>query len=81
MFKTGKLKEAERALRRAYKRNPLVIDYLLKSKTIKEIKGAVKPGSPEEAMKYAKLGLEVWSDLEMIKWLKSMKMDFEILNF
>lgn len=32
-------------------------------------------------MKYAKLGLEVWSDLEMIKWLKSMKMDFEILNF
>lgn len=81
LFKTGKLKEAERALRRAYKRNPLVIDYLLKSKTIKEIKGAVKPGSPEEAMKYAKLGLEVWSDLEMIKWLKSMKMDFEILNF
>ena len=64
LFKTGKLKEAERALRRAYKRNPLVIDYLLKSKTIKEIKG-----------------LEVWSDLEMIKWLKSMKMDFEILNF
>ena len=81
LFKTGRLKEAERALRRAYKRNPLVIDYLLKSKTIKDIKGAVKPGSPEEAMKYAKLGLEVWSDLEMIKWLKSMKMDFEILNF
>lgn len=81
LFKMGKIKEAESALRRAYKRNPLVIDYLLKSKTIKEVVGAVRPGSKEEAMKYAKLSLEVWNNSDMIHWLKSMKKDFEILNF
>lgn len=81
LFKMGKIKEAESALRRAYKRNPLVIDYLLKSNPIKEIAGAVRPGSKEEAMKYAKLSLEVWNNSDMIHWLKSMKKDFEILNF
>lgn len=81
LFKIGKIKEAESALRRAYKRNPFVIDYLTKTKTIKEIKTAVRPGTQEEAMKYAKLGLEVWKELEIIKWLKSMKKDFEILHF
>lgn len=81
LFKTGRNREAESALRRAYKRNPFVVDYLLKSKAIKSIKTAVRPGSQEEAMKYAKLGLAVWNDSEMIKWLKSMKKDFEILHF
>ena len=81
LFKIGKIKEAESALRRAYKRNPFVIDYLTKTKTIKEIKTAVRPGTQEEAMKYAKLGLEVWKELEIIKWLKAMKKDFEILHF
>ena len=81
LFKTGKTREAESALRKAYKRNPFVFDYLLKSRTIKSIKTAVRPGSMEEAMKYAVLGLEVWNTPEMINWLKSMKKDFEILNF
>ena len=81
LFKTGRIKEAESALRRSYKRNPFVIDYLLKAKPIKSVKTSVRPGSQEEAVKYAKLGLEVWNDSEMIKWLKSMKKDFEILRF
>lgn len=81
LFKTGKMREAESALRKAYKRNPFVFDYLLKSRTIKSIKAPVRPGSMEEAMKYAMLGVEVWNDPEMIKWLKSMKKDFEILHF
>lgn len=81
LFKTGKMREAESALRKAYKRNPFVFDYLLKSKTIKSIKTAVRPGSMEEAMKYAMLGVEVWNTPEMINWLKSMKKDFEILHF
>lgn len=81
LFKTGRIKEAESALRRSYKRNPFVMDYLLKAKPIKSVKTSVRPGSQEEAVKYAKLGLEVWNDSEMIKWLKSMKKDFEILHF
>ena len=81
LFKTGRTREAESALRRAYKRNPFVVDYLLKAKAVKSIKTAVRPGSHEEAMKYAKLGLAVWNDSEMIKWLKSMKKNFEILHF
>ncbi len=81
LFKCGKRREAESALRRAYKRNPFVVDYLLKSKTIKSVKSSPIPGSQEEAANYAKLGLEVWNDAEMIKWLKSMKKDFEILHF
>lgn len=81
LFKIGKTREAESALRKAYKRNPFVFDYLLKSRTVKSIKTAVRPGSMEEAMKYAKLGVEVWNTPEMIKWLKSMKKDFEILHF
>ena len=81
LFKMGKMKEAESALRRAYRRNPFVIDYLLKSKTVKTIKTAVRPGSPEEASKYARLGLEVWNNSEMIEWIKSKKKDFQMLNF
>lgn len=81
LFKNGKIREAESALRKAYKRNPFVIDYLTKSRTIKDVKTATRPGSQEEAMRYAKLGLEVWNDSEMTTWLKSMKRDFEILNF
>ena len=81
LFKNGKIREAESALRKAYKRNPFVIDYLTKSRTIKDVKTAIRPGSQEEAMRYAKLGLEVWNDSEMTTWLKSMKRDFEILNF
>ena len=81
LFKMGKIKEAESALRKSYKKNPFVIDYLLRTKTIKSIKTPVRPGSQEEAIKYAELGLEVWNNPEMIKWLKSMKTNFEILNF
>lgn len=81
LFKTGKTREADGALRRAYRRNQYVMEYLLKAKAIKDIKEAVRPGSREEAMRYAKLGLEVWKDPEMVEWLKSKKKDFKILNF
>ncbi|MGN0144588.1 MAG: DUF6398 domain-containing protein [Clostridium sp.] len=81
LFKTGKMKEAESALRRAYRRNPFVMDYLLGAKAVKDVKVAVRPGSSEEAMRYAKLGVEVWKGSEMVEWLKSKKKDFQMLNF
>ena len=81
LFKTGKVREADSALRRAYRRNQYVMEYLLKAKAVKDVKAAVRPGSREEAMRYAKLGLEVWKDSEIVEWLKSKKKDFQILNF
>lgn len=81
-YKTGKLKEAESALRRAYKRNPFVIEYLLKQKRVPSVIPSIpKIGNEAEAMVYANLGLQVWNDSQMVNWLKEMKRDFDIINF
>ena len=67
LYKTNEIKEAENALRRAYKKNPFVIPYILKQKRIpNSLPHVIKFGSEEEAMKYASLGLEVWNDTKMI---------------
>lgn len=81
LYKTGKIREAEGALRRAYKQNKFVMDYLLKKKTAKNAHPSSRIGSDEEAAAYADLGLKVWNDAEIRAWLKDMKKDFEILNF
>lgn len=81
LYKTGKVKEAESALRRAYKQNKSVMDYLLKKKAAKAVHHVSRIGGEEEAAAYAELGLKVWNDAEIRAWLKDMKKDFEILNF
>jgi len=82
LYKTNEIKEAENALRRAYKRNPFVIPYILKQKKVpNSLPNIFKLGSEEEAIKYASLGLEVWNDPKMIQWVKEKKKDFDIINF
>ncbi|HCW52330.1 MAG TPA: hypothetical protein DG753_01005 [Clostridium sp.] len=81
LFKTGKKKEAESALRRAYRQNKFVIDYLLKKKTVKSAHHGSRIGSEDEAAAYSELGLKVWNDSEIRTWLKDMNKNFEILNF
>jgi hypothetical protein len=82
LYKQNKVEEAEHALRRAYRRNPYVIPYLLKQKKIlSPLPSLIKIGSEIEAMKYVSLALEVWSDSEMSKWLKEKKKDFDMINF
>ncbi|WP_297425147.1 DUF6398 domain-containing protein [Clostridium sp.] len=82
LYKTNEIKAAENALRRAYKRNPYVIPYILKQKRIPNLLPHVaRYGTEEEAIRYASLGLEVWNDSNMIKWIKERKNDFDIINF
>jgi tetratricopeptide (TPR) repeat protein len=82
LYKTNRIKEAENALRRAYKRNPFVIPYILKQKMLPSIlPHSFKFGSEEEAIKYFSVGFEVWNDPNMIKWVKEKKSDFDIINF
>lgn len=82
LYKLGSLTDAEVSLQRAYNRNPVVVDYLTKEKEIPEIKPHMaKLGGDEEAMRYAKLGLQIWNDEEMINWLKDSIKKFEILEF
>ncbi|MBE6062218.1 MAG: hypothetical protein E7207_01330 [Clostridium butyricum] len=81
LYKTGKVKEAESALRRAYKQNRFVMDYLLKKKASKNVHHVSRIGGEEEAAAYSELGLKVWNDSEMRVWLKEMNKNFEILNF
>ena len=81
LYKTGKAKEAESALRRAYKQNKFVMDYLLKKKAAKTVHHVSRIGGEEEAAAYSELGLKVWNNSEIRQWLKHMKKDFEILNF
>ena len=81
LYKTGDLKSAENALRRAYKRNPFVIAYILKQKKApNSLSYKMKFGAEEEAMQYASLGLEAWNDPEILAWIKDMKKDFDILG-
>ena len=55
LYKTNEIKEAENALRRAYKRNPFVVPYILKQKRVpNSLPHIFKLGSEEEAIKYAR---------------------------
>lgn len=82
LYKLGSISEAEEALSKAFKRNPIVIQYLTKEKVIPNvIPHMVKLGGDEEAMRYAKLGIQIWNDEEMIKWLKESEKKFEVLEF
>ncbi len=82
LYKTNEIKEAEQALRRAYKKNPYVIPYILKQKRVSStLPHIIRFGSEEEAMKYASLALDVWNDSEMLKWVKEKKKDFDMINF
>lgn len=81
LYKTGKSKEAESALRRAYKQNRFVMDYLLKKKAVKSVQYVSRIGGEEEAAAYSELGIKVWDNAEIRAWLKDMNKNFEILNF
>lgn len=82
LYKTNEIKEAENALRRAYKRNPFVIPYILKQKKVpNSLPHIFKLGSEEEAIKYVSLGLEAWADPKMSQWIKEKKKIFDMLNF
>ncbi len=81
LYKTNEIKAAENALRRAYNRNPFVIQYIVKQKRIpSNLPQIARFGSEEEAIRYASLGLEVWNDPKMIQWIKEKKKDFDIIK-
>jgi len=81
-YKTNEIKAAESALRRAYKRNPFVVPYIIKQKNVPTaLPRMFKFGTEEEAMKYASLGLEAWNDSKMIQWVKEKKKDFDMITF
>ena len=81
LYKTNKVNDAEHALRRAYRRNPFVIPYILKQKkAANSLSNKIKFGSEEEAMQYANLGLDAWNDFGLIQWIKEKKRDFDILD-
>jgi len=82
LYKTNEIKAAENALRRAYNRNPFVIEYIIKQKRIPStLPHIARFGSEEEAIRYASLGLEVWNDPNMIQWIKEKKKDFDMIKF
>lgn len=81
LYKIGNIRDAENALRRAYRRNPFVIAYILKQKKVPNLLSyKMKFGGEEEAIQYASLGLEAWNDSKMLAWIKDMKKDFDILG-
>ena len=81
LYKIGEVKAAESALRRAYKKNPFVISYILKQKKVlNSLPNIIKFGSEEEAMKYASMSLDVWNDPKMTQWIKEQKKDFDLIN-
>ena len=81
LYKTNEIKAAENALRRAYKRNPFVIPYIVKQKRVPSaLPHVARFGSEEEAIRYANLGLEAWNDPKMIQWIKEKKKDFDMLK-
>ena len=80
LYKLGRLSDAEISLEKAYKRNQAVVDYLTKEKEIPAVKPHMaKLGGDEEAMRYAKFGLQVWNDEEMINWLKDVVKKVSVL--
>ncbi len=82
LYKTNEIKFAENSLRRAYKRNPFVMPYILKQKKVTgSLPHSFKIGSEEEAVRYASLSLELWNDSNMIQWIKEKKKDFDMVDF
>ncbi|MBE6071016.1 MAG: hypothetical protein E7208_03540 [Clostridium butyricum] len=82
LYKLGSISDAEEALNKAFKRNPIVIEYLTKEKVMpKVMPHMAKLGGDEEAIRYSKLGVQIWNDEEMIKWLKESEKKFEVLEF
>ncbi|NFG61548.1 DUF6398 domain-containing protein [Clostridium sp. CMCC3677] len=79
-YKTGKIKEAEDAIRKAYKKNSFVIPYILKQKKIPKVLPRISRfGSDAEAMHYIKYSLEAWNESkETINWIKEMNINFKI---
>lgn len=81
LYKINKINDAEHALRRAYRRNPFVISYILKQKkATNSLSNKIKFGSEEEAMQYANLGLDAWNDVGLVQWIREKKRDFDILD-
>lgn len=81
LYKISKVKEAEHALRRAYKKNPYVISYILRQKKVPStLPNVIRFGSEQEAMSYASLALEVWNDQSMVSWIKEKKKEFDLVN-
>ncbi|GAA0078081.1 hypothetical protein UT300005_24590 [Clostridium sp. CTA-5] len=80
LYKTGRIKEAEDMLRKAYKKNSFVIQYIIKQKKLpKVLPNISKFGSEAEAMHYIKYSLEAWTDsVETINWVKGMNINFKI---
>ena len=80
LYRLGRLSDAEISLKKAYKRNPVVVDYLTKEKEIPAVKPHMaKLGGDEEAMRYAKFGLQIWNDEEMVNWLKDITKKVAVL--
>lgn len=80
LYKTGRIKEAEDMLRKAYKKNSFVIPYIIKQKKLpKVLPNISKFGSEAEAMHYIKYSLEAWTDsVEIVNWVKEMNINFKI---
>ncbi|WP_252248145.1 DUF6398 domain-containing protein [Clostridium sp. ZBS20] len=79
-YETGKIKEAEDAIRKAYKKNSFVISYILKQKKIPKVLPRISRfGSDAEAMHYMKYSLDAWNESkETINWIKEMNVNFKI---
>ncbi|MGL4774189.1 MAG: DUF6398 domain-containing protein [Clostridium sp.] len=71
----GDKEEADRAIRKAYRRNPHVLDYITKKKRVSMPLPAIKQyGSNEEAMHYMKDGVLAWQSVEgAVDWIKEFK--------
>lgn len=78
-YKTGRVRDAEKALRKAYIRNKFVIPYIAKQKRVTDsVLNSSKFGREEEAAQYANIGIEMWNDEDVIRWVKEKKVDFDI---
>lgn len=78
-YKTDRIREAEKALRKAYLRNKFVIPYITKKKKVtSSILNSNKFGREEEAAQYANIGIEMWDDADIINWVKDKQIDFNI---
>lgn len=75
-------KEADKVLKKAYKNNKYIIEKLLNGKFNENVKLPynIIVGSREEAEEYIEYGRWIWNQPELKKWLKSSKMNFEILK-
>ena len=78
-YNTNRMRDAEKALRKAYLRNKFVIPYITKKKKVtSSILNSNKFGREEEAAQYANIGIEMWDNLDVINWVKDKQIDFDI---